>query len=134
MRHKSIAPWRLKAPSNGEKQTKTVNGRTYHWCAKCENWTTTHSTQSHGKPSGKSGSRFNNNKKKKSKFTPETNLTSFEPAAWLVQANVQPQEPRTLELFKYLYFVLTVPILLGLPLPTFATLLDAYTQSTNLLS
>ena len=133
-RHKSIAPWRLKAPSNGEKQTKTVNGRTYHWCAKCENWTTTHSTQSHGKPFNKSGSKFNNNKKKKTKFTPETNLTSFEPAAWLVQAEVQLQEPRTLEIFKYLYFVLTVPILLGFPLPTFVTLLDAYNQSNNLLS
>ena len=39
--------WKTKAPASGEPQTKDSNGRTFHWCAKCKRWSTTHSTDTH---------------------------------------------------------------------------------------
>ena len=47
--------WKTVAPKNGEPQTKTQDGKTWHWCAKCNygkgRWSTTHGTKEHiGKP------------------------------------------------------------------------------------
>ena len=76
-RHKSMSPWKLVAPSSGESNTKTVNGRSFKWCAKCMNWTTTHDTQGHT-----GGSNSGPSKKKAA----ETNLAAWEPHAWLIEA------------------------------------------------
>ena len=38
--------WRSAAPSPG-----TYNGKAFHWCAKCNRWTTTHTTATHKKKS-----------------------------------------------------------------------------------
>jgi hypothetical protein len=45
-------PWRRQPPATGEKETKEVRGRTFHWCAKCRSWTTTHGTATHRKGVG----------------------------------------------------------------------------------
>ena len=29
----------MQKPKEGEAQTKTVDGKKYHWCQKCEKWT-----------------------------------------------------------------------------------------------
>ena len=124
MRHKNMAEWRLKAPQSGEPQTKVVNGRKYYWCAKCRNWSTTHSTEKH--KGGKGG--FKNNKKKRKE---STNLASWEPSAWIVETNVPEERPLTVggneerntfnifEIVMYFYFVLTLPVLLATLIPTF---------------
>jgi hypothetical protein len=41
----------LTAPSAGSDQTKTYNGKAFHWCGKCNRWTTTHTTVTHKKKS-----------------------------------------------------------------------------------
>ena len=135
LRHKNLAPWQLKAPSSKEGHSKVVNKRTYHWCAKCENWTSTHNTQTHGK--GRTFTKNNNqkfsNNKKKTTFAPETNLTSFEPEAWLLEFEKPSRNTNPfsiLNLIKYIYFVLTLAILLGLPIPNYTQVIDTLLQTT----
>jgi hypothetical protein len=51
--------WRVEAPAAGASQTKVVNGKTYHWCATCNNkdgrWNLTHVTASHTTGAGRRG-------------------------------------------------------------------------------
>ena len=77
-RHSNMSKWKLTAPKSGEPTTKNVNGRAFNWCAKCGNWTTTHSTATH---TGKS----NDSNNRKSTSTAETNLTAWTPSAWIVE-------------------------------------------------
>lgn len=42
--------WKTKAPKSGEPQTKSVEGKEWHWCAKCGDsgrWSPTHGTNEH---------------------------------------------------------------------------------------
>jgi Zinc knuckle len=39
--------WKTKAPGPNDPGEKKVNGRKFHWCEKCNRWTTTHSTATH---------------------------------------------------------------------------------------
>jgi len=39
--------WKYQPPSASDATTKTVNGREFHWCAKCKRFTPTHSTATH---------------------------------------------------------------------------------------
>jgi hypothetical protein len=50
-----VPNWKRVPSPAGTPTTKTVNGKTFNWCAKCACWTTTHDTVSHtgGKPDGK---------------------------------------------------------------------------------
>ena len=134
IRHKNLPAWRMKAPRHGDSHTKTVDSKTYYWCDKCENWTTTHNTQSHGKGFQKrSGKRSG---KKNSNFSPETNLTSFEPELWLAQVDVEEKENHTFSLFniiKYLYFVLTTALLLGLH-PAFTSAMELTYSTLSMMS
>ena len=41
--------WKRVAPKTGESETKKVGKRTFYWCAKCNRWSTTHSTATHVK-------------------------------------------------------------------------------------
>ena len=41
------APWKSKPPGAGESETKTVEGKTWHWCAKCGFWRLSHGTSTH---------------------------------------------------------------------------------------
>jgi transposase InsO family protein len=43
----SVPNWKRVAPTAGTPTTKTVNGKTFNWCGKCNRWTTTHDTSSH---------------------------------------------------------------------------------------
>jgi hypothetical protein len=87
-RHQSMPKWKLTAPKTGEPNTKTINGRIFKWCQKCENWTTTHDTDSHtGKVSSTSNTASNTTK------DAQTNLTAWEPSAWMVKA-VKPAPTR----------------------------------------
>ena len=50
-RHRSMSKWKLIAPKDPN-ETKFMNGKLYHWCTKCGDWTPTHKTETHvgGKP------------------------------------------------------------------------------------
>ena len=127
--------WKLKKSSSGESRKKTVGGRVYHWCGKCGNWTATHSEAEHGK--GRSTKRSSSKKgdKKKSNFSPETNLTSFEPQAWVAAFyQDEPQSLTMLDVLKYTYFILTFAIILGLPVPAVNTFLAIYTDTNALIT
>jgi hypothetical protein len=81
-RHATMPKWKLTAPAQGEPKVKTVNGKTFKWCAKCGNWTTTHDTSTHTgktKPSNVQG--------KKTSFKAESNLAAWEPSAWIVETD-----------------------------------------------
>jgi Reverse transcriptase (RNA-dependent DNA polymerase)/GAG-pre-integrase domain/Zinc knuckle len=43
----SAVSWTKVAPAAGESQTKTMHGKTFHWCATCKRWTTSHKTSEH---------------------------------------------------------------------------------------
>ena len=60
--------WKKTPPTGGESSTKTMQGRTWHWCAKCSRWSTTHGTDGH---TGKPGST-----------TPSANALFLNPSAW----------------------------------------------------
>ena len=49
-----INNWKRVAPLAGEAETKKVGKRTFYWCAKCNRWSTTHSTATHVKKSDSS--------------------------------------------------------------------------------
>jgi transposase InsO family protein len=42
--------WKQVPPPDGTPNTKSVNGKTFKWCAKCGRWTTSHDTVSHAGP------------------------------------------------------------------------------------
>ena len=101
-RHQSMTKWKLTAPKSGEASSKTVNGRTFKWCQKCGNWTTTHDTDSHTGPNPNTG---------KSKDV-QTNLAAWEPSAWMIEV-IKPTPKRdymTPLLFGYM--ILTVILLI----------------------
>ena len=130
LRHKSMPAWQTKAPSQNQSQTKTVDGKTYHWCDKCGNWTSTHTAQQHGKgfKKGKGGAKSN---KKKNNFAPETHLSAFEPQAWIVEVDEMNQPISLFNILKYIYFALTLAILMGLPVPTIMSLSEAYNRTDS---
>jgi Zinc knuckle/GAG-pre-integrase domain len=39
--------WKTQAPGPSDPKEKTVSGKTFHWCAKCNRWTTSHTTATH---------------------------------------------------------------------------------------
>ena len=122
-RHKRMPEWKLIPPKDGEKDSKRVNGKMYYWCGICKNWTVTHRTSEH-----RGNSTFNN-RKKKGKNVGQSNLAAWEPSAWL--AEVDTSNPSLinaasdtkvdqLKLLMYMYFVITLPILLGTIIPHFS--------------
>ena len=70
--------WRTLAPKAGEKQSKMVDRKEYHWCAKCRKWQTSHGTATH-----------RGSTRPKSSATAVANLAAnfnlgLDPSAWLV--------------------------------------------------
>ena len=80
-RHRSMAKWKLIPPSNPN-ETKLVNGKTYHFCTKCGNWTPTHTTNTHtgGKPTA-SGEKPSNEV--------QSNHVTTDPGVWFVSSDLQ---------------------------------------------
>ena len=135
IRHKRMPDWQLKPPTGNENHSKTVNGKTYYWCDKCKNWTPTHTSQQHGTQQG--GNRRKNPKhkqnKKKGKTIPaETNLAAFEPSAWIVSIENEQSPFSLMNFLKYTYFVLTIAILLGLPVPWYVNILELKQHRENI--
>ena len=124
-RHSKMDQWKLVAPGTSEPQTKEVNGKKYYWCAKCENWSTTHGTSGHtGKPP-----QFKNKKKLNEGHT---NLTTWEPSAWIVQAE-EVKSPMSLIpiLFIYAIFIAIFGFfVLGIDLDIIS---NAYAYCTHLI-
>ena len=69
----SSGAWRFVAPKDGEAETITKNKKTFHWCAKCGRWTTTHSTATH-----KGKNKEKGKGKGRSKAKVEANLAAEE--------------------------------------------------------
>ena len=42
-----VLHWRRVSPKDGESHTKRVNEKSFNWCAKCNMWTLTHTTETH---------------------------------------------------------------------------------------
>ena len=113
-RHGTMPKWKLTAPAQGEPKVKTVNGKTFKWCSKCGNWTTTHDTSTHTgktKPANVQGV--------KTSFKAESNLAAWEPSAWIVESTSPPPDTGlTLSLilqycylmFTFAYFALNPPV------------------------
>ena len=124
IRHKFLAPWKLEAPKSYESQTKLVNGTKFYWCEICGNWTSTHNTSQHGR-SSKKGKKSD----KRSKSQAETNLVTWDPSIWITQADLPQPSPSHFTLTRvitYLYIIITLAILLGLPVPSFTMLVEFY--------
>ena len=69
--------WRKIAPSAGEKQSKVVDRKEYHWCAKCSKWMTSHGTATHR------GSQRPKNATAVANLAANVNF-GLDPSAWLV--------------------------------------------------
>ena len=116
-RQSNMAKWKLTAPKSGESSTKEVNGRTFYWCAKCGNWSPTHGTDSH---TGKSAPKSN---------TPPTYLAALDASAWLVDTDVSASCPISISnVILYLYMVLSLWMLSGLPTPQWNDLLSGFSD------
>ena len=77
--------WRLVAPGSGDPQTKSVNGKTFHWCATCKRWTTTHSTETH------TGAKKNKSTDGSSRSAAVNNASLvYNPSVWTTEAAVVP--------------------------------------------
>jgi hypothetical protein len=110
--HGGMSKWKLVPPNPGEwPQSKVVNSKTFSWCVKCGNWTTTHDSNSHT-----GGTK--QQEKKPNSITAESNLAAWEPSAWIVEANVNTEPPSisVLNVLWYLYLVILVGFLIGLPI------------------
>jgi hypothetical protein len=133
-RHSTMSKWKLTAPKAGEPNVKVVNGRTFKWCAKCNNWTTSHDTSTHTGSSSKS-SKFRHKGKPKPSSTPETNLSVWEPSAWIVEADTAPTlSPSVFTLvFMYTYLVVTTGLYISgcIKLDTFELPFFSVLQSTT---
>jgi Zinc knuckle len=42
--------WKTIAPTQSASTTKSMNGKTYHWCAHCKTWRLSHGTNTHKDP------------------------------------------------------------------------------------
>ena len=79
-RHAKMDKWRLLVPTAGDSLTKEVNGKKFKWCDKCGHWSTTHGTSEHTEISLQT--------RKETKIVNEvcTNFTTWEPSAWIIEA------------------------------------------------
>ena len=66
--------WKRVVPKEGESKTKKVGKRTFHWCAKCNRWSKTHSTATHVRKQDSSVDKLDGTEK-------ATNLM-YSPGAW----------------------------------------------------
>ena len=64
-------------PSEGEAITKKVKDNTFHWCAKCKRWTSTHTTATH------IGKRKDNDQPQNT-----ASLLELDPSAWCLSKDV----------------------------------------------
>ena len=78
--------WRSVAPGSGDPQSnKPVNGKTFHWCATCKHWTTTHSTETH------TGAKKNKPTDGSSRSAAVNNASLvYDPSVWTTEATVVP--------------------------------------------
>ena len=94
--------WKKVAPTSNEPQSKKVDGKLWHWCAKCGNggrWSTTHGTNQHtGGPSV------------------GANLLHMEHSAWCAAFNMQPTWMDLFRLFSQLVSMSAMLPFLGITL------------------
>ena len=97
-RSKANGSWKSVPPDASQAHTKKQDGRTWHWCAKCSRWSTTHGTPEHtsGKP--------------KTDKPPQANAIFFDHHAWHASYVARPTWSQTLRQL----FTLLIPWLLGL--------------------
>ena len=124
---RKLPKWIRTPPKAGESHTKTVNGRTYYWCEKCNKWVTTHNTETH-----RDNFRKGKGKKGKKVSFGESNIVLFEPSAWLAEV----YKPEPTPFYKkpavlYIYFALTVLVLSGLPVQSFSTIVNIVSEATS---
>ena len=116
-RSKANGSWKSIPLNTSQPQTKKQEGRTWHWCATCSRWSTTHGTQGH--TSGKA---------KDDK--PQANALLFDHHAWYASHTTRPTWSQTLSQL----FSLLLPWLLGLaallPVPFLFPEFDAVALAT----
>jgi hypothetical protein len=112
-RHQGMARWKLEKPKSGEKEEKTVEGKKYYWCAKCNNWTPTHNTSQH--TGGRTSLQGDAN----------AHLTALDPTIWCIQAEPKLDTHQSwISVFLQGYFLLTMILLFSSGKVTPASILD----------
>lgn len=105
-RHENRNPWKRTPPGTNDNLTKKVNDKTWHWCAKCDRWSTTHGTNEHKSPANKESKH-------------QANIVMHH-SAWNTQLIVDDETP--LQTLQSLRAMLAMPfafVALGLALPYF---------------
>ncbi|KAI2488999.1 hypothetical protein MHU86_25603 [Fragilaria crotonensis] len=76
--------WRSTPPASGAPSTKKVDNHTFHWCATCKRWSTTHATDTHtgGTPRGATPSN--------SSPAALTAALIQDPSVWVTEAGLRP--------------------------------------------
>ena len=116
--------WKNVKPGPNESETKVVNGKTFHWCAKCNCWSTTHGTATHTGRSNGQGKSDRRDAASTPRSGPESNLMIFDPSAWIISAfdddvPVPASKPSSApsrtwpQIWWMSYFALTFVVLLG---------------------
>lgn len=74
--------WRSTPPAAGAPTTKKTETHTFHWCATCKRWSTTHSTETHtgGKPTPSNGAPAAMN----------ASALVQDPSVWVTEADNRP--------------------------------------------
>ena len=110
--------WRSTPPPPGSSTTKKTDTHTFHWCANCKRWTTTHTTETH--TGGKSRSRNDNS------GTSSAAMISLvqDPSVWTTDNDVRPSMSDILFIIWNLPLFLKILVLLsfGPLLPTLVTM------------
>ena len=91
--------WKKTAPAAGAPSTKKVKQREFHWCEKCQRWSTTHSTATHVRKPGYSADQ-----------AIAANLASIPEGLWL--ATDSPSESPTMTPFSFLTSIMPAVIVL----------------------
>ena len=106
-RHRSMAKWKLQAPSDPN-ATITKNGKTYHFCTKCGNWTPTHTTDTH------TGTKPSTDP---STIPAVSNLTITDPCVWFTPIDMNSSSPKVdsdmSNKFLWWYFICTCILLVA---------------------
>jgi hypothetical protein len=87
--------WTKVPPTSGQPQSKTMHGKTFHWCATCKRWTTSHKTSEHKSNTTQVGSTGGTSSNTQSNISLMATSTNF--AAWHVHIDTQKEDVKAKE-------------------------------------
>ena len=88
-------PWTKVPPTSGQSQSKTMHGKTFHWCGTCKRWTTSHKTSEHKSNTGSTIPVDTSTSNTQSNISLMATSTNF--AAWHVCINEEKEDVKAKE-------------------------------------